>query len=105
MNPDEAALSARFADRLLRADAERRVLRADLDKATAQIQALTGLGAAFQALNPDVAELAARMPAPDAPSKSYTPVPAPRWHLLTADEREEAVARIRAWVNGIYRPR
>ena len=35
---------------------------------------------------------------------SYHPAPAPRWWKLTGDEREQGLARLRAWVEQIYRP-
>ena len=35
---------------------------------------------------------------------SYQPVPAPRWWKLDGTEREDALARLRAWVEQIYRP-
>jgi len=34
----------------------------------------------------------------------YTPIPAPRWWLLDGDERAEAIARLAAWVDEVYRP-
>lgn len=34
----------------------------------------------------------------------YEPGPAPRWWKLTAAERQEQVARLRAWVDQVYRP-
>ena len=34
----------------------------------------------------------------------YQPVPAPRWWSLVGPERENAIARIRAWVEQVYRP-
>jgi hypothetical protein len=34
----------------------------------------------------------------------YEPGPAPRWWKLTTAERQEQVARLRAWVDQIYRP-
>ena len=36
--------------------------------------------------------------------EEYQPVPAPRWWKLDGTEREEALARLRAWVEQIYRP-
>ena len=36
--------------------------------------------------------------------ESYQPVPAPRWWKLTGAEREEALVRLRAWVEQVYRP-
>ena len=34
----------------------------------------------------------------------YEPGPAPRWWKLTTAERQEQVARLRAWVDQVYRP-
>lgn len=34
----------------------------------------------------------------------YQPVPAPRWWKLTPAERQEPAARLRAWVEQVYRP-
>lgn len=34
----------------------------------------------------------------------YQPVPAPRWWSLAGPERENAITRIRAWVEQVYRP-
>jgi hypothetical protein len=36
--------------------------------------------------------------------ESYRPVPAPRWWKLDGTERDEALARLRAWVEQVYRP-
>jgi hypothetical protein len=36
--------------------------------------------------------------------ESYQPVPAPRWWKLDGTEREEALARLRAWVEQVYCP-
>jgi hypothetical protein len=33
-----------------------------------------------------------------------SPIPAPRWHAMSADERAEAIARLRDWVQAVYRP-
>jgi len=35
---------------------------------------------------------------------SYQPAPTARWWKLTSDERDQALARLRAWVEQIYRP-
>ena len=40
----------------------------------------------------------------DRDGQSYQPAPAPRWWNLDQSEREEAIARLRAWVDQIYRP-
>jgi hypothetical protein len=38
------------------------------------------------------------------PATGYQPIPAPRWHLLRGREREQAAARLRAWVGTVFRP-
>jgi hypothetical protein len=37
-------------------------------------------------------------------ARGYQPIPAPRWHLLQGREREQAVARLRAWADTVFRP-
>jgi hypothetical protein len=37
---------------------------------------------------------------PDA----YQPVPTPKWWKVTGQERQEAITRLRAWVEQVYRP-
>ena len=41
---------------------------------------------------------------PDRDSDHYRPGPAPAWWRLTAAERQEPVARLRSWVEHVYRP-
>jgi hypothetical protein len=40
----------------------------------------------------------------DEAGQRYQPVPAPRWWRTDGPEREEALARLRAWVEQVYRP-
>jgi len=40
----------------------------------------------------------------DAEPDRYCPGPAPAWWKLAADGRQEPVARLRAWVEQVYRP-
>jgi hypothetical protein len=40
----------------------------------------------------------------DTESDGYRPGPAPTWWKLAADGRHEPVARLRAWVEQVYRP-
>ena len=40
----------------------------------------------------------------DTESDGYRPGPAPTWWKLAADGRHELVARLRAWVEQVYRP-
>jgi hypothetical protein len=55
----------------------------------------------------EIADLAAQLagtgPADGDPG-GYQPSPAPKWWKLTGEERQEAVARLRAWVEQVYRP-
>jgi len=60
-------------------------------------------------LDQHVADLTARLTALIGARNSdrdegYRPVPAPQWWKLGEPEREEALARLRAWVDQIYRP-
>jgi hypothetical protein len=65
---------------------------------------------ALDGLDQQVGALAARLTAVtaaegnDASGEEYQPVPAPRWWKLDETEREEALGRLRAWVEQIYRP-
>jgi hypothetical protein len=72
---------------------------------------ITGLGhtleddgatlARFEALDRQVTDLAAQL----APGLGgYHPDPAPAWWKLPAAERHEPIARLRAWVEQVYRP-
>ena len=40
----------------------------------------------------------------DAEADGYHPEPAPAWWKLTAADRQEPIARLRAWVEQVYRP-
>ena len=64
--------------------------------------------ARLQSLDEDVAALAARLhrlaPAGDPDAQAYQPAPAARWWKLTGQARTDAVARLRAWVEQVYRP-
>jgi hypothetical protein len=59
--------------------------------------------ARFEALDRQVADLAAQLTAHDA-ADGYHPDPAPAWWKLPAAERHEPIARIYAWVEQVYRP-
>jgi len=67
----------------------------------------TALGA-IDELRHQVTEVAAKLakivPDEDGESKVYRPGPAPRWWKLQSDARDEAMAKLRAWVDQIYRP-
>lgn len=58
-------------------------------------------------LERQVQALAAQASGPgrdDTEAGGYEPGPAPRWWKLTTAERQEQVARLRAWVDQVYRP-
>jgi hypothetical protein len=40
----------------------------------------------------------------ESDEKGYKPVPAPRWWQLDGRERTAAIARLRSWVDTVYRP-
>ena len=55
-------------------------------------------------------DLAGRIPAlatsgdDDGDGRAYEPSPVPRWWKLTGQAREEALGKLRAWVEQVYRP-
>jgi hypothetical protein len=89
---------------------------ADATESVADIQATAARQAAIldslDGLDQQVATIAARLTvlAPErgdadrGDGDAYRPAPAPRWWKLTGDEREQGLARLRAWVEQIYRP-
>jgi hypothetical protein len=40
----------------------------------------------------------------DPDTDGYCPGPAPAWWKLAADDRQESIVRVRAWVEQVYRP-
>jgi hypothetical protein len=50
------------------------------------------------------AKLAKIVPDEDGEAKVYRPGPAPRWWKLQDEARDEALTKLRAWVDQIYRP-
>jgi hypothetical protein len=57
--------------------------------------------ARLEGLDRQVTDLAAQL-AED--SDSYRPGPAPKWWKLTNEARQEAIGRLRAWVEQVYQP-
>jgi hypothetical protein len=63
--------------------------------------------ARLESLDRQVAALAAEIAgntAANGNSDGYQPGPAPRWWKLTGQARQEPIARLRAWVEQVYRP-
>jgi hypothetical protein len=64
--------------------------------------------ARLQGLDEEVAALTVRLarfaPTGDDGAQAYQPAPVARWWKLTGQDRDDAVARLRAWVEQVYRP-
>ena len=72
-----------------------------------QLAELTDLAASISRTLHDHAAALDRLTATsqaDEDPDSYCPGPAPAWWKLTAVDRQEPVARLRAWVEQVYRP-
>jgi hypothetical protein len=83
-------------------------ITAALDQLAAQREQLARLDAReathYATLTGLLAGLTARTgPAPDDPG-GYQPGPAPAWWRLSPEDRQQPVARLRAWVEQVYRP-
>jgi hypothetical protein len=89
---EAAALSTRIDD-LGGTVSDQAAILASLDGLDEQVAVLAG-------------QIAENAPGDDAGDGTaiYRPIPPPRWWNLTGDEREAAIARLRAWVEQIFRP-
>ena len=73
--------------------------------ATGRLTQLTDLAAALvRRLDDHAAALAQLTADPGTDPSGFTPDPAPAWAQLTAAARHEPIARLRAWVEQVYRP-
>ena len=84
-------------------------ITAALDQLAAQREQIARLdtreAAHYATLSGLLAGLTARTgPDPADEDPAYLPDPAPCWWQLSPDDRREPVARLRAWVNQVYRP-
>src|SRR5438034_9303759 len=84
-------------------------ITAALDQLAAQREHLTRLDAReathHATLTGLLAGLTARPgPAPADEDPAYLPDPAPCWWQLNPEDRQEPVARLRGWVEQVYRP-
>jgi hypothetical protein len=95
---------AAHAEKLTRLDTR------EADHHTAASSRLTELTGQTASLGRVVQEHAAALGHLTAPRQTgrdadgYQPDPAPAWWKLTADDRQEPVTRLQAWVEQIYRP-
>ena len=74
---------------------------------SARLAELTGQTAALGHVVEEHAAALARLTAPSQTGPDgdgYCPEPAPAWWKLAADDRQEPIARLRAWVEQVYRP-
>jgi hypothetical protein len=74
---------------------------------SARLAELTGQTAALGHAVDEHAAALTRLTAPrptDPDGDGYCPEPAPAWWKLAATERQEPIARLRAWVEQVYRP-
>jgi hypothetical protein len=75
---------------------------------------ITGIGQSLQddtpaltrleALDRQVTDLAAQLTGADASPGDYRPDPAPTWWKLAPADRQEPIARLRAWIEQVYQP-
>jgi len=95
---------AEHAEQITRLDTRQSDHHAAVSK---QLAELTGqaaaLGRVVQEHAAALTQLAAASPADPDPD-GYCPGPAPAWWKLAAADRSEPVARLRAWVEQVYRP-
>jgi len=97
----EASHSAETADRIAALTTLANAMKRTLDD---QADILAGL----QDLDDKVTGLTAGLDdtarAGDSPGRGYQPVPSPRFWKLDGAAREEAIGRLRAWVEHVYLP-
>jgi hypothetical protein len=107
----EAAHYRDLADRLAELARQEQATNENLSKiqATAARQAailgaLDGLDREVAMLASRIADLASSRAGDESEEDKYQPVPVPRWWKLSGSAREDALARLRAWVQQVYRP-
>jgi hypothetical protein len=82
-----------------------RGIRATADKQAAILDSLDGLDQQVAELVTRLTDLTpARGHEEHGQDGSYEPAPSARWWKLTGDDRDQALARLQAWVEQIYRP-
>ncbi len=73
------------------------------DQLTQLTSLVTGIGDTLREQKTALARLAEPTPADDGQDR-YRPSPPPPWWKLAATERQEPIARLRAWVQQVYQP-
>jgi len=71
------------------------------DQLTQLTSLVTGIGDTLREQEAALAKLAEPTPADDGPDR-YRPSPPPPWWKLAAADRQEPIARLRAWVQQVY---
>jgi hypothetical protein len=69
-----------------------------------QAAILAGLEDTGEQVDALAARLAGILPDGDSGTGLYAPSPVPRWWQLAGDARGEALEKVRAWVDQVYRP-
>ena len=69
-----------------------------------QAAILAGLEDTGEQVDALAARLAGILPDSDGNLRLYAPSPVPRWWQLAGDARQEALDKVRAWVEQVYRP-
>ena len=73
------------------------------EQLTQLTELITGIGGTLREHEAALAKLAEPPPA-DADPDRYRPSPSSAWWKLVAAERQEPIARLRAWVQQVYQP-
>ena len=95
-----AAVTARLAEITALAEG----LSATLEDQAAILARLHDLDGAVAGLAARLAEAAPASGGDGDGGGGYVPGPAPRWWKLSGPARDEAIVRLRAWVEQVYRP-
>jgi len=97
----EADHATEAADRIARLTALAEAMKHTLEE---QEEILAGLKDLDQQVVRVAASLGDTAPDADGIDRGYQPGPAPRFWKLDGQAREEAIARLRAWVEHVYQP-
>jgi hypothetical protein len=99
---DISAQLADLCDRIAATSERVHTMEAATARQGAILDALDGLDQHVAALADRLTQMASAASPED--SEEYQPFPAPRWWALDGPERKDALSRLRAWVDQVYRP-